>query len=150
MNSKAIADAIATQFDGVTVNGKTANATATLMNLGTKGPMVLVFHPTGDLGYGMSKTRQDVLLFPVRFLSDPVNYPQRSDALYAWYDAIRDKIGERLRLGLAYVEQAEPVAVRIELDGFVYGDVNQGGVIYDVIEFTVRVKLYEVVTSLAP
>ncbi len=148
MNSKAIADAIAAQFTGVTYAGKTLTGTASLPNAISKGPELLVFHPTGDLEYGMSKTREDVLLFPVRLLSDPANYPQRSDALYGWYDVIRDKVGERMRLGLTYVEQAEPVSVRIELDGFVYG--GQGGVICDVVEFIVRVKLYEVVTSLAP
>ena len=119
--------------------------TASLPNSVGKGPALLVYHPTGVLEVGVSKLRRDELDFPVRFLRDPLNYPQRSDALYAWYDALRDLVEADMDLGLAYVAWARPISVEVELDGGEYA-----GAQYDLIEFVVRVHFNEVVATLSP
>ena len=94
MNSLAIADAIAACFAGITADGEALSIgpTARLPNAITKGPALLVYPPTGDLGIGLSRRREDTLTFPVRLLRDPLDVPARSAALYAWYDAVRDKV----------------------------------------------------------
>jgi hypothetical protein len=103
-----------------------------------------VFHPTGVLDVGVSKLRLDMLDFPVRFFRDPLNYPERSDWLYAWYDALRDRVEADIDLSLSYVAWARPVETTVELDGGKYGD-NR----YDLIEFIVRVRFNEVVSTLS-
>jgi len=150
MNSKAIADALAARFAGVTatvgsVTESLTMATASLPNTVGRGPALLVYHPTAALDVIGSQLRQDVLTFPVRLLRDPENYPSRSDWLYAWYDALRDRVEQQLSLGLpAYVLAAQPVAARVELDGEEYA-----GTTYDVVEFMVNVELYENVPGVA-
>ena len=150
MNTKAIADAIALTFAGTTAtSGGITEAlvlcTATLPNSLAKGPALLVFHPSGELGLtGVSQRRDDTLTFPVRLLRDPLNVPQRSDFLYAWYDAIRDKPEANMDLDLAYVAWASVTAATVELDGFTYA-----GVLFDMVELTVTVRLDEVVTTVA-
>lgn len=150
MNSKAIADAIAGRFTGVTATvGSTTEGfliapTASLPNAIAKGPALLVFHPSGVLDIGVSKLRRDELDFPVRFLRDPLSYPQRSDWLYAWYDALRDRVEADMDLGLTYVAWARPVEATVELDGATYA-----GIGFDLIELTVRVHLNETVSTLA-
>ncbi len=150
MNTKDIADAIAARFTGVTatVGGATESIvvgpTASLPNTLSKGPALLVFPPTGALDIALSRRRADVLTFPVRFLRDPMDYPARCDALYAWYDALRDEVEKDIDLGLTYVAWAQPSEVEVELDGF-----NYAGVLFDRIEFTVTVRLDEVVTTIA-
>jgi hypothetical protein len=150
VNLKATADAIAARFTGVTavVDGKTESlslVTSSLPNTIGKGPFLLVFHPRGVLDVGVSKLRKDQLDFPVRFLRDPVNFPSRSDALYAWYDVLRDRVEASETLGLSYVAWAQPISTRVEVDGHDYAETT-----YDVIEFIVRVRFNEVVTTVAP
>jgi hypothetical protein len=147
MNSKAIADAIALTFAGTTatsggVTESLVACTATLPNALAKGPALLVFHPSGELGLSLSRRRDDTLTFPVRLLRDPLNVPQRSDFLYAWYDAIRDKPEANMDLDLAYVAWARATAATLEVDGFTYA-----GVLFDMVELTVTVRLDEVVSS---
>ena len=150
-SAKAIADALAARFVGITATNGTvteplaAAPTASLPNTVAKGPVVLVFHPQGVLDIGVSKLRRDELDFPVRLLRDPVDYPTRSDWLYAWYDATRDRVEMDMDLGLSYVAWARPISASVELDGHEYA-----GTTYDVIEFVVRVHLNEVVSTLAP
>lgn len=150
MNSKAVADAIAGRFTGVTATvaglteGILVGPTASLPNGIGKGPALLVYHPTGVLDIGVSKLRRDELDFPVRFLRDPLNYPTRSDALYAWYDALRDQVEADMDLGLSYVAWARPIDTEVKLDGQDYA-----GLTYDLIELTVRVHFNEVVTSVS-
>jgi hypothetical protein len=150
MNSKSVADGIAARFVGVTatVSGVSKaialGPTASLPNEISKGPALLVYPPRGVLDIGESKLRKDMLDFPVRLLTDPLNYPQRSDALYAWYDALRDRVEMNMDLDLAYVAWAQPISARLELDGEQYA-----GVEYDVIEFIVRVRFNEVVSSVS-
>jgi len=149
MNAKAIADALAARFAGAsaTVAGVTETltmATASLPNNAGKGPALLVYHPTATLDVGESQIRADVLTFPVRLLRDPYNYPGRSDWLYAWYAALRDRVEQQLGLGLTYVLAAQPVEARLELDGEDYA-----GTTYDVVELMVEVTLYENVPGVA-
>lgn len=145
MNTKAIADAIAGRFTGITATvgsvteSLASTPTASLPNTLGKGPVVLVFHPSGALEIGVSAMRTDLYTFPVKLLRDPVDYPSRSDWLYAWYDAMHDRVALDMDLGLpSYVDIAEAGAVRIELDGESYA-----GIPYDVVELTVTVRIYE-------
>ena len=143
MNTLAIADAIAARFVGLTANGEALVAPPTARLPGTiaNGPVILVFPPTGSLEVGVSARRDDLYTFPVRLLRDPVSYPERYIAIYAWYDAMHDLIGGQMQLGLSYVSIAEPVAVSLEIDSKAY----YAGT-YDVVELTVEVRVNEHVT----
>lgn len=140
MNLKETADALAGRFEGITATvGSTTEViavgpTASLPNTLTKGPALFVYHPAGVLDVVVSRIRRDELDFPVRFLRDPVDYPIRSDWLYAWYDALRDVVRNGDTLDLAYVSWANPIATQVELDGGEYA-----GKPFDLIELTVRV-----------
>lgn len=146
MNTASVAAAIAARFTGVTAGGESiaVGPTHRLPNTIAKGPALLVFPPTGDLGIGGSRRRDDRLLFPVRLLRDPLDVPARSDALYAWYDALRDQVEKAVTLG-GLVEYAEVVGMRAELDGYEYA-----GVPFDVVELMVAVRFNEVVATIAP
>src|SRR3954466_2941693 len=102
MDLKAIADAIALRFVGATAGGVsfTSEPTASLPNAVNKGPVCLVYHPTGSLEIGVTKRRNDHYDFPVKILIDPLNVPSRSDALYAWFTATRDLVEGNLDLDL--------------------------------------------------
>ena len=144
MTLKAVADALALKYVAVTAtNGTTesltAAPTASLPNTVAKGPVVLVYHPTGALDVGVSRIRRDEYDFPVRLLRDPLDYPTRSAWLYAWHDAMRDVIRDGDTLGLSYVSWAHVIAVRVELDGETYG-----GATFDVVEFTIRVHIGDI------
>jgi hypothetical protein len=150
VNSKDIADALAACFTGVTAtNGAATESlafgpTATLPNQLAKGPALLVMPPTGELSLTLRR-RADTLTFRVLLLRDPLNVPQRTEWLYAWYDALRDLVEAQMTLGLTYVAWAQVTAAELELDGFTYA-----GVLYDRVELTVAVRLDEVVSTLAP
>ena len=147
MTLKAIADAIAGRYAGTTATvGSVTESlafapTASLPNTLAKGPAIFVYHPQGVLDVGVSRIRRDEYDFPVRFLRDPVNYPERSDWLYAWHDALRDKVRDGDTLGLAYVSWANCTAVKVALDEGEYGSTGTG---YDVIEFTIRVHVGDI------
>ncbi len=155
MNTKEVGDAIAARFAGVTatasIGGKTqtegiaVGPTTELPNTIAKGPALLVFHPTGVLDVGVSRLRQDMLDYPVRLLRDPNNVPTRSIWIYAWIDAMRDMVEQRMTLGLPYVAWAQPVALESELDGALYAKKS-----FDLVELVVRVRFNEVVTTVAP
>jgi len=146
MNTKATADAIATRFVGITANGEAiaVGPTASLPNTIARGPALLVYPPEGVLAIGVSKLRQDTLTFMVRLLRDPMDVPARTDALYAWYDAMRDRVEANMDLDLAYVAWAKAVNARVAIDGQRYGDA-----VFDVVELAVEVRFNEVVSSLA-
>jgi hypothetical protein len=150
MNLKAIADAIAATFVGTTatVDGVTEiiaiGPTASLPNSIGKATSLLVFPPTGELEIAMGPRRRDTFDFPVRLLRDPVNYPSRTDWLYAWATAIRDKVETNYDLGLAYVAWAEAVSMAVELDGYTYGDSE-----CDEVLLTIRVRLDEIVATVS-
>lgn len=158
MNLKSIADAIAGRYSGVTatVNGQTESlvlCTASLPNTVARGPVLLVYPPTGETGLGTPMPlghRNDQFLFPVRLLRDPLDVPVRTDALYAWYNAMRDRVEGDMDLGLgSYVKWAETRgAVRLELDGERYAQPGAVGGLgtFDVVELTVTVQLDEAVS----
>lgn len=152
MNLQTAADNLAARFVGVTatsgaetesiVVGPTADLQATI----GVGPALIVFPPRGTLDVGQSALRGDTYLFPVLLLRDPANYPARTRWLYAWFNAMRDRVEMDTDLGLpTYVQQAQPVAVRIEIDGEQYA-----GKTYDVVELTVAVRVEEPVTTVGP
>jgi hypothetical protein len=147
MNTKAVADAIAGRFTGITADGAAiaVGPTAELPNTINRGPALLVYPPVGELGIGVSKLRTDTLEFAVRLLLDPLDVPSRSRALYAWYDAMRDRVEMNMDLGLAYVAWAKPIRMRAALDGQRYGEAR-----FDVVELTVAVRFNEVVTTVQP
>jgi len=135
VNTKATAAALAAKFVGVTANGEAIaiGPTASLPNAITKGPALLIFHPTGVLDVVMSRIRRDELDFPVRLLRDPLDTPGRSDALYDWYDAMRDVVRDGDTLVLP-TTSCRVVAMRAELDGATYA-----GASFDLVELMVRV-----------
>jgi hypothetical protein len=146
MNLKTIADAIAATFVGITANGESiaVGPTASLPNAITKGPALLVYHPTGTLALRTSAWRDDFYDFPVKLLRDPLDVPARSDALYAWANAMRDQVETAVLLGMTGVE-ASTTAIRVELDGEKYADR-----IFDVVELTVSVHVFGHVATAAP
>ena len=151
MNTKAAADAIAARFTGVTatLNGVTESLvsapTASLPDSVAKGPVILVYHPTARLEIGINRMRNDHYIYPVRLLRDPIGYPTRSDWLYAWHDATRDRVEGNVDLDLpAYVAYAQLVSARVELDGEEYA-----GVKFDVVEYAVQVLFREVVVTVS-
>lgn len=151
MNSRAQADAIAATFVGVsaTVESETKTltadtATALLPNGIAKGPILLVFPPSGSLGILASATRNDFLDYPVRLLIDPLDMPTRTAWLYAWYDAMRDRVETNVDLGQTDV-YAECVSFRQALNGATYADAS-----FDMVEIVVRVHSFEHVSTAAP
>jgi hypothetical protein len=146
MNTKNVADAIAARFTGITAAGEalTVGPTASLPNAIAKGPALLVYPPVGDLSIGMTRSRDDALTFAVRLLRDPLDVPARTDALYAWYDAMRDLIEMNMDLDLAYVAWASPISMRAELDGIEYA-----AAVFDVVELLVKVQFNEYVATIA-
>ena len=147
MDLKATADAIAARFAGATTStGETFTSvpTASLPNAVNKGPVCLVYPPSGVLDIGVSKLRMDMLDYPVRILIDPLDVPSRTDLLYRWYNATRDLVEGQMTLGLAYVAWAQPVSARVELDGQKYA-----GALFDVVEYIIRVRFNETVTTVA-
>lgn len=146
MDLRAIADAIALRFVGVTANGETlvSPPTATLPNGIPQGPLLLVHPPFGTRDVGVSRQRDDELDYRVTLLRDPEDVPSRTDALYLWAQAIYDKVLENYDLDLVYVSWAKPVDVRVEINGEDYA-----GKKYDVVEMNVRVHVREIVTTMA-
>lgn len=151
MNTRAIADGIAATFVGVTATNGSATeglvypATARLPNAISKGPVLLVYPPSGTLEIGLGRRRNDHLFFRVLLLRDPIDVPTRIDWLYAWTDAIRDRVESDMDLGLPYVSWAKVTELRVELDGETYGL----GKTFDVVELTVEVRVDEVVATVA-
>lgn len=145
MNLKSIADAIAARYSGISAtNGALTETiligpTASLPNSITRGPALLVYHPIGELTVGVSAINTDAYEFPVKLLRDPLNVPERSDWLYAWFTAMRYRIEGNTDLDLpTVVGHAETSSARIELDGEEYA-----GNTFDVVELNVHVQLYE-------
>jgi hypothetical protein len=145
MNLRSIADAIATQYAGITAaNGGTTETlvlcTASLPNTIPAGASLLVYPPfTEDHEIGVSAIRQGHLIYMARLLRDPLDVPARTDWLYAWAAAMQDRVEQNLDLGLAaYVAEAEVTGFRVAVDGQQYA-----GSPFDVVEHEVTVTLYE-------
>lgn len=152
MDLKTIADAIAVRFVGATTTGGetfSSTPTASLPNQIGKGPVCLVYPPTGQLEIGVSRMRNDHYDFPVKILIDPLNVPSRTDALYRWYNATRDLLEGQFSLGLTYVARAWLVAERMEIDGEKYSSTDGTFGNFDVVEYIVRVQVREVVATVA-
>jgi len=141
----SIADALATRFVGLTADGEVLASTPTrrLPNVIGQGPVILVYPPSGTVQLGTSARRDDHHTFEVKLLRDPTDVPGRSDKLYAWFDAMRDLIGQQMQLGLVDLT-AELTDYRLELDGQKYG----GGV-FGVVELTIEVRVNEHVLTVS-
>lgn len=144
---RSIADAIATQYSGITANGESISIGPTSLLPNTipgRQVALIVLPPSGTLGVAPNAQRDDVYDFTVQILRDPIDVPARTVALYAWLDATRDVIYVHTSLGLgSVIFQALPVSVRCELDGETYG-----GSKYDVVEYVVRVQINEAIPTL--
>lgn len=147
MNSLAIADAIALRFNGLSAGGETASATARLPNTIGGGPIIIVYPPEGELEVGATARRNDLYTFPVRMLRDPVDFPTRTVALYAWFDAMHDLLYQQIQLGLAYVSEAEPVACSLHVAED--GGTKYQGTTFDTVELLVEVRVNEHLTGVA-
>jgi hypothetical protein len=147
VNLYTIATAIATTFGTVTAtNGtetETVTATADLPDQ-VSNLVLLVFPPFGPIEIGASQRRNDLYTFPVRLLRDPLSVPARTRWLYAWYDAIHDRIATtHIALGLSYVSMAEPTQMRAEIDGAKYSSVDGTYADLDVVELMLEVLVNE-------
>lgn len=148
-NLRAPADAIATRvgLQTATLGALTevATATASLPDGIGAGPALLVFHPIGELSYGISRRREDVFEYPVRLLRVPDGTTTvRSDWLYAWAGVLRGAVEQQMSLGLPYVAWARGERMEIELQG---GDYE--GAVYDLVELIVRVRFDVIDTDAA-
>lgn len=146
---KAVADAIAAMYVGLTANGESIGIgpTASLPNsIPTRTVAVLVYPPTAELGISLGQS-DDRYQFPVKILRDPIDVPARTDALYAWLEAGRYAISRHtsLQLGPTIIE-ATARGLRAELDGESYGDDDHP---MDVVEWIVEVFIQEPVPGLA-
>lgn len=148
MDLQVIATALATTIGTVTANNESATATAQLPNQVGKLAL-LVYPPAGELSIGVNRMRDDKYVFPVKLLRDPVNMPDRTSALYAWATALRDLVEKNLDLGLAYVAVTEVFGLRMEIDGEPYADTTGVRGAFDVVEFSVRVRVREVVATVS-
>lgn len=151
MDLKAIADGIAAQFVNVTATygGQTQTLTATADLPDTLvAEALLVYPPTGALDLNIGYQRDDEYTFRVLYLQDPISVPARVGWLYAWQQALRDKVEANMDLGLSYVVWARATESRMELDGESY---SYNGVYkpLDVVEITHVVKVRETVATLA-
>jgi hypothetical protein len=139
VNIKTIADALAARFVNVTAYGETATATASLPN-NISTLALVVYPPEGDLSYLMGGPKLNAhLTFPVRLLRDPLSVPERTDALLAWATVLWPLPNGNL--GVTGVLTAESTHIHIQIDGQSYG-----GVLYDVVELTVDVHVFELTT----
>ncbi|HXJ66734.1 MAG TPA: hypothetical protein VNN79_23495, partial [Actinomycetota bacterium] len=107
---------------------------------------LLVYPPSGPIEIGASQRRNDLYTFPVRLLRDPLSVPARTRWLYAWYDAIHDKIATtHIALGITPPPNidANVVEMRAEIDGAKYSSVDGTFTQLDVVELTVQVLVNE-------
>lgn len=141
MNLLTTAAAIATAYASTTATNGSQTEGLTLCThllpdqLPGKGPVLLVYPPTGVLSVGVSRIRADEMDFPVRLMRDPASYPIRTGWAYAWFDALRDVIRDGETLGLSYVSWARLIEARVEIDGAEYAGAPYG----DLVELTVRI-----------
>jgi hypothetical protein len=141
MDFRTIATGLATAIGTITVGTDTATATARLPN-GVNKVALLVYPPEADLSFLMGGPMLNAhLLFPVRLLRDPLSVPERTDALLDWATALWPKPQANYDLNVAGVIEAQATAIRIAIDGQQYG-----GMLFDVVEMTVDVHVYELAT----
>ncbi len=149
MDRQVIADALATQIGTVaaTFGVRTETLTATASLPDNIDVALLVYPPTGTLSIGVGQVRADEYDFPVRLLRDPLSLPDRTAALYAWFNALRDLAEAKIDLGLSYVVRVSVTDARLEFDGESYSLANGLYKPCDVVELTHRVYIHEVVST---
>jgi hypothetical protein len=145
MDFKAIATALASSIGTISVGSTSVTATARLPNsVGTLA--LLVYPPTGDLGFLMGPQLNAHLQFPVRLLQDPSDVPSRTDALLDWATALWPTPQTGYTLGIAGVLNTEAQSIRIEIDGQQYSSIDGTFARFDVVELIVDVHVYESAT----
>lgn len=141
MDFRTIGTALATAIGTITVNGESATATARLPNT-VNALALLVYPPVSDLSFLMGGPMLDAhILYEVKLLRDPLDVPARTDMLLDWATALWPRPKANYTLGVAGVLDAEATHLRIQIDGESYG-----GGLYDVVEMTVDVHVYELAT----
>jgi hypothetical protein len=155
VNLYTIATGLATTFGTVTAtNGaETETATATADLPDSIGKLALLIYPpeTGSLEIGVSARRDDVYTFMVRLLRDPTSVPARTRWLYAWFNAMRDKIVTTgIHLGITPPPDidANAVAMRAAIDGEKYSSATGEYADYDVVEVQVDIRVNEHVAGI--
>lgn len=143
MDFRTIATGLATVIGTLTVGDDTATATARLPDsIGRLA--LLVYPPETDLSFLMGGPMLNAhLLFPVRLLRDPLSVPARTDALYDWATALWPRPKANYDLDVTGVVEAEAQTIRIAIDGHEYADVTGTRRLFDVVEMTVDVHVYE-------
>jgi hypothetical protein len=148
MDFKAIGTALATAIGTITVGAETATATAQLPDSVGKLAL-LVYPPEGDLSFLMGPMLNAHISYPVKLLRDPLGVPARTDALLDWATALWPKPQANYSLNTAGVLTAEATSIRIEIDGEKYASVDGSFGVFDVVELTVDVHVYELATFTA-
>jgi hypothetical protein len=145
---RAIADAIAARYVGVTVNGVGLQITPTaLLPSGiTRGPVLVVQPPSGTRDIEPGRRRADELDYSVLWLNDPADMPTRTALIYDWGNALYDKVLENYDLDLPYVAWAKPVSFRSAFDED-WSEFGWGK--FDTIETVVRVHVNEIISTMA-
>jgi hypothetical protein len=146
MDFRTIGTALATTIGTITVGSETATATAQLPDSVGKLAL-LVYPPIGDLSFLMGGPMLNAHLnYPVKVLRDPLGVPARTDALLDWATALWPKPQANYDLNVAGVIEAQATNIRIEIDGEKYASVDGTFGVFDVVEMTVDVHVYELAT----
>jgi hypothetical protein len=155
MDLQVIANGLATTVGTVTAtNGsqtESATATADLPNkVGLAA--LLVYPPIGTLNVVMGPRLDDQYDFFIKLLRDPVDMPDRTRWLYAWATALRGRVQTSWSLGISGVTQAQVTAMRTQIEGERYAGLlnTRGGDLFDVVELTVRVWVWELAVGVGP
>jgi hypothetical protein len=159
MDLQAVANGIATAFGAVTATNssdtthttETATATADFPNQVTQLALIVYPPETSTLTLNMGRFLDDYD-FRVKLLRDPLNMPGRVQWLYAWATALRPLASRKFTLGIAGVTNAESVDMRIAIEGETYASPanTPGGDLFDCVDITVRVQVFELATGVAP
>ena len=143
MDFRTIATGLATTIGTLTVGSESATATASLPNNVGKLAL-LVYPPEGDLSFLMGGPHLNAhLIFPVRLLRDPLDVPNRTDALLDWATVLWPRPKANYDLDVAGVIEATATTIRVAIDGQQYSSVDGSFARFDVVELMVDVHVYE-------
>lgn len=153
MDFQTIANGIATRFANVTAtNGaatETASATADFPDQVSKLALLVYPPDASTLSLNMGRAL-DAYDFHVKLLRDPVGMAGRTAWIYAWATALRPLTWRGFTLGIAGVTQAEATVMRVAIDGENYSSVDGTYGVFDVVDITVVVQVFELATGVAP
>jgi hypothetical protein len=143
VNLRTIAEGIATVVGTVTVGTESVTATASLPNQVGKLAL-LVYPPSGNLALLMGGPHMNAhVIYHLRLLRDPVSMSERSAAILDWATALYARLYTNFDLDIAGVLEANPTDIRVEIDGEKYSSVDGTFAVFDVVDVTVNVHVYE-------